>query len=60
MKQDALQTAVQFAIDHETPWDRSVHGVFGVHPGDPAPWNRLFGPVHDRGCLARFILADAI
>ncbi len=52
MKQDALQTAVQFAIDHETPWDRHVGGVFGVHPTDPPPWNRLFGPVHDRGSVS--------
>jgi CubicO group peptidase (beta-lactamase class C family) len=52
MKQDALQQAVQFAIDHETPWDRSVNGVWGVHPNDPPPWNKLLGPVHDRGSVS--------
>lgn len=36
-----LQHAVQFAIDHETPWDREVDGVWGVRPDDPPPWNRL-------------------
>jgi CubicO group peptidase (beta-lactamase class C family) len=49
MEQDALQQAVQFAFEHETTWDRKVTGVWGVHPNDPPPWNKLLGPVHDRG-----------
>src|SRR5260370_36928927 len=44
-----LQQAIQFAIDHESLWDRNVDGTWGVHAHDPPPWNRLLGPVHDRG-----------
>ena len=50
-----LQHAEQFAIDHETPWDREVDGVWGVHPDDPSPWNRLLGPVHGRGPVSGVI-----
>jgi CubicO group peptidase (beta-lactamase class C family) len=53
-----LQNAVQFAIDHETPWDREVDGVWGVHPDDPPPWNRLLGPVHGRGPVSGVITRD--
>jgi CubicO group peptidase (beta-lactamase class C family) len=56
--QGKLQQAVQFAIDHESPWDRSVDGVWGVHPNDPPPWNRLLGPVHDRGPVSGAISVD--
>lgn len=45
----ALQQAIQFSIDHESSWDREVDGEWGVHIKDPAPWNKLLGPVHDRG-----------
>jgi CubicO group peptidase (beta-lactamase class C family) len=58
MPHNELQRAVQFAIDHETTWDRSVDGVFGVHPNDPPPWNRLLGPVHDRGPVSGTIAVD--
>jgi CubicO group peptidase (beta-lactamase class C family) len=44
-----LGEAVRFAIEHESTWDRSTGGVFGVHQNDPPPWNRLLGPLHDRG-----------
>ena len=49
MPANSLQQAVQFAIDHESTWDRDVNGVWGVHREDPPPWNRLLGPVHSRG-----------
>ena len=52
MQAEALERAVRFAIAHETDWDRSVDGVWGVHPHDPPPWNRLLGPVHDRGPMS--------
>jgi CubicO group peptidase (beta-lactamase class C family) len=55
MQSANLQHAVQFAIDHETPWDREVDGVWGVHPDDPPPWNRLLGPVHGRGPVSGVI-----
>ena len=44
-----MQQAIQFANDHESTWDRSVKGNFGVHLNDPPPWNKLLGPIHDRG-----------
>src|SRR3546814_9787853 len=52
------QQAVQFAIDHETVWDRDVNGVWGVHLNDPPPWNRLLGPVHSRGPVSGTIVVD--
>jgi CubicO group peptidase (beta-lactamase class C family) len=59
MQSANLQHAVQFAIDHETPWDREVDGVWGVHPDDPPPWNRLLGPVHGRGPVSGVITLAA-
>lgn len=57
--QDALmQQAIQFAQEHESNWDRSVDGVWGVHQGDPPPWNRLLGPVHDRGPNTGLVVVD--
>jgi len=59
MPANALQQAVQFAIDHESTWDRDVNGVWGVHRDDPPPWNRLLGPVHRRGPVSGTILAGS-
>ena len=53
-----MQHAIQFAIDHESPWDRELTGVWGVHQQDPPPWNRLLGPVHDRGPVSGTIVVD--
>lgn len=53
-----LEQAVQFAIDHESLWDRHVDGAWGVHVNDPPPWNRLLGPVHDRGPASGAIARD--
>ena len=53
-----MQEAIQFSVDHETLWDRSINGRFGVHQTDPAPWNRLYGPIHDRGPNSGVILLD--
>ncbi|MET0184893.1 MAG: serine hydrolase [Achromobacter sp.] len=58
MKNALMQDAIQFAVDHESTWDRSVTGVWGVHQQDPAPYNRLLGPVHDRGPVAGVVLVD--
>ena len=50
MQNPALEQAVQFAIDHESTWDRDcTSSNWGVHHGDPAPYNKLYGPVHSRG-----------
>ena len=53
-----FEQAVQFAIDHESLWDRHVDGMWGVHVNDPPPWNRLLGPVHDRGPVSGTIALD--
>ena len=58
MKMTALEQAVQFAIDHETPWTREITDKWGVHHEDPPPWNKLLGPVHARGPGAGTILRD--
>lgn len=58
MQHNELQQAVQFAIDHETRWDRNVDGNWGVHLQDPPPWNRLLGPVHSRGPVSGTIVLD--
>lgn len=50
-----LDSAIQFAIDHEVGWSRDTKGVWGVHQDDPPPWNRLFGPVHARGGVSGVI-----
>ena len=44
-----LQAAIDFAIAHETPWDRDSSANWGIHSADRPPWNRLLGPVHPRG-----------
>lgn len=53
-----MQQAIEFANDHETAWDRGVDGVFGVHQNDPPPWNRLLGPIHDRGPVSGVVLRE--
>lgn len=47
-----LADAIHFAQAHEVPWSRDPaepQAQWGVHPADPPPWNRLFGPAHPRG-----------
>ena len=57
MQNPALEQAVQFAKDHESTWDRDcASSNWGVHHGDPAPYNKLYGPVHSRGPNAGTIL----
>ncbi len=56
MQVDPMQEAIQFAVDHESTWDRDPAGVWGVHPQDPPPWNRLLGPVHPRGPVSGTIV----
>ncbi len=53
-----LQDAIQFSIDHESTWDREITDNWGVHRNDPAPWNRLLGPVHARGPVSGVIAVD--
>lgn len=58
MRSAQLEQAVQFAIDHETPWSREIGERFGIHHDDPPPWNRLLGPMHPRGPVSGTIVAD--
>lgn len=54
-----LRDALAFAIEHESPWDRDpASGNWGIHAQDPAPWNRLLGPVSARGPCSGLILRD--
>jgi CubicO group peptidase (beta-lactamase class C family) len=53
-----LEQAVQFSIDHETPWTREITDKWGIHHEDPPPWNRLIGPVHARGPVSGTIVLD--
>jgi CubicO group peptidase (beta-lactamase class C family) len=50
-----LQQAADYAVARETPWDRDNSDNWGIHSADPAPWNRLLGPVHPRGPVSGVI-----
>jgi CubicO group peptidase (beta-lactamase class C family) len=53
-----IEDAVRFAVAHETAWSRTIGPAFGIHHQDPAPWNRLLGPVHARGPVSGTIVVD--
>ncbi|MFZ2651923.1 MAG: serine hydrolase [Burkholderiaceae bacterium] len=59
----AWQECVAFANTHEVTWPRDPHAApdvdgprWGVHHDDPPPWNRLRGPVHERGGVSGVVL----
>src|SRR5215510_2433964 len=58
MQNNRIAQAVQFAVEHETPWSRETVEGFGIHQQDPPPWNRLLGPVHSRGPVSGIIVVD--
>jgi len=58
MRNQNIEQAVQFAIDHETPWTREITDKWGVHHEDPPPWNKLLGPVHARGPVSGAVVLD--
>jgi CubicO group peptidase (beta-lactamase class C family) len=50
--------AIAYAQAHEVPWPRDPQADparWGVHHVDPAPFNRLRGPVHPRGGVSGVI-----
>src|SRR3954466_11849801 len=50
--------ALAYAQAHEVPWPRDPAADparWGVHHADPAPFNRLRGPVHARGPVSGVI-----
>jgi hypothetical protein len=54
-----LEQAIEYALAHETAWARSPDETpWGVHQTDPAPWNRLFGPVHARGGVCGVVMQN--
>ncbi len=60
---NTVADAIEFACAHEVSWPRDPAAVpaqgqapFGVHHGDPAPWNVLRGPVHARGGVSCVVL----
>jgi CubicO group peptidase (beta-lactamase class C family) len=58
MTRRRIEDAVRFAVEHETAWSREIGPAFGIHHQDPAPWNRLLGPVHARGPVSGTIVVD--
>jgi len=58
MQDRKLEQAVQFAINHETPWTREITGKWGIHHEDAPPWNKLLGPVHARGPVSGTIVLN--
>src|SRR3954469_25294617 len=58
MNQQKIDRAIGFAIEHETAWTREAGDGWGIHHLDPAPWNRLLGPVHARGPVSGTIVLD--
>ena len=58
-----LDAAIAYAQAHEVPWPRDPGAApapgqtpWGVHHDDPPPFNRLRGPVHDRGPQSGLVL----
>lgn len=51
----SLQSAIDFIQSCETPWSRDTSAPWGIHEVDPAPYNRLYGPVHGRGPVSGVI-----
>src|SRR5580765_8498731 len=50
--------AIAFAQSHEIAWPRDPAADpehWGVHHSDPPPFNRLRGPVHERGGVSGVI-----
>jgi CubicO group peptidase (beta-lactamase class C family) len=53
-----FDSAIAYAQSHEVNWTRhptSEPERWGVHHDDPAPYNRLLGPVHDRGGVSGLV-----
>ncbi|MCW5628637.1 MAG: serine hydrolase [Rhodoferax sp.] len=50
-----LQAVIDTISGWESPWSRDTRPPWGIHDKDPAPYNRLYGPVHPRGGVAGVI-----
>ena len=54
-----FDAAIEYAISHEVDWPRDPAADpvrWGVHHPDPPPYNRLLGPVHERGGVSGVVL----
>ncbi|MEY3427357.1 MAG: hypothetical protein RIS60_709 [Pseudomonadota bacterium] len=51
----AINDVIEFIQTCETPWSRDTSPPWGIHDLDPAPYNRLYGPVHARGPVSGVI-----
>jgi len=54
-----IEHLIEFSLANEIAWPRnpaSAPEQWGVHNADPAPWNRLLGPVHERAGVSGMIL----
>src|SRR5690625_211589 len=51
-----LERIVHYANEHESHWSRQIDGTFGAHQKEQPPWNKLLGPIHDRGPATGVIL----
>lgn len=52
----AFQPAADYAMAHETPWDRDLAVVIGAGHFEPPPWNETIGHVRRRGGPAGLIV----
>jgi CubicO group peptidase (beta-lactamase class C family) len=64
---NAFSAAIALAQSHEVRWPRDPFAAptpgqvsFGVHQGDPAPWNVLRGPVHARGGVSGVVMQHGV
>lgn len=58
MTKAQFQDAIAYSQQHEVGWPRDPHADparWGVHHEDPPPFNRLRGPVHERGPVSGVI-----
>jgi len=52
----AIQDAADFAVAQETLWPRSINDFYVNEMKEPPPWNKIIGPVRDRGGPSGVIL----
>jgi CubicO group peptidase (beta-lactamase class C family) len=52
----AIKDAAAFAVAEETLWPRSINDFYVNEMKEPPPWNKIIGPVRDRGGPSGVIL----
>jgi CubicO group peptidase (beta-lactamase class C family) len=50
-----LNEALHAIAACESPWSRDNSPPWGIHDADPAPYNRLYGPVYPRGAVSAIV-----